>query len=112
MPTDPEIHDFLLDQLSREISLESRRMFGEYCLYSQQKVIAFLCDNQLFVKITPDLREKFPELPLGHPYPNAKPHFQISPDLWENRTWLAQFLLATTAALPTPKPKKSKKSSP
>ena len=54
MPTSQSTIDFLLDQLSGLPRVRARKMFGEYALYCQEKVVALVCDNQLFVKITPE----------------------------------------------------------
>lgn len=109
MPTSQATIDFLLDQLHGVAGIGTRKMFGEYCLYLRGTPVAFICDEQLFLKPTEAARSHFPEITWGLPYPKAKPHFLISPDLWEDREWLARVLLATAAALPPPKPTKQRK---
>ena len=44
--------DFILDQLRDVQLIRARKMFGEYALYCGDKVVALVCDDQLFVKIT------------------------------------------------------------
>ncbi len=53
MSTSQSTIDFLLDQLAGLANVHARKMFGEYALYCGEKVVALVCDNQLFVKITP-----------------------------------------------------------
>lgn len=52
MGTSRQTMDFLLDQLDRALPITTRKMFGEYCVYWDGKPVAFVCDDQLFVKPT------------------------------------------------------------
>ena len=52
MATDVDFLQFVLDQLAGTPGITHRRMFGEYALYRHGKVVAFLCDNQCFLKPT------------------------------------------------------------
>ncbi len=84
-------------------------MFGEYCLYRDDMPIAFVCDDVLFLKDTPDGRAAVatamtPE--YGPPYPGAKPYLRVSPDHWDESDWLYDVLERTAAALPPPKTRK------
>jgi TfoX/Sxy family transcriptional regulator of competence genes len=85
-------------------------MFGEYALYCDGRVIALVCDNTLFMKITETGKEfAGTEYKEGIAYPGAKPSMQISEDSLENREWLSELVRITTANVPLPKPKKPKK---
>jgi len=44
--------DFILDQIAEAGSVSAQKMFGEYALYCNNKVVALICDDQLFVKPT------------------------------------------------------------
>ena len=83
-------------------------MFGEYVLYSNGKVVALLCDNQLFIKPTKAGRAFIGDVVEAPPYPGAKLSFLIQDEI-ENREWLSQLIRLTEAELPAPKPKKKKK---
>lgn len=52
MASDAHFVDYVLEQMQGAGALDHRKMFGEYAIYSNQKVVALVCDNQLFVKIT------------------------------------------------------------
>ena len=52
MATSETTIGFLLDQLSNLPGVRARKMFGEYALYCGELVVALVCDDQLFVKIT------------------------------------------------------------
>jgi len=100
---------FLLDQLHGLPGVTQRRMFGEYCLYLDGKPVAFLCDDQLFVKPTEAGRVLAGEVVDGFPYPGARAHLLIGADLWEDGERLQALLRATAAALPPPKPRKPRR---
>ncbi|MET0289618.1 MAG: TfoX/Sxy family protein [Pseudoxanthomonas sp.] len=85
-------------------ALEAKKMFGEYALYLDGKVVALACDNQLFVKPTPAGEALLDAHLLAPPYPGAKPHLLVDPV--EQADSLAAVLRATAAALPLPKPRK------
>ena len=50
MCSDAHLLDHVLDQLGGLSGITHRRMFGEYALYHHGKVVAFICDNRLFLK--------------------------------------------------------------
>jgi DNA transformation protein and related proteins len=102
---------YLLDQLSAVGGLSSKKMFGEYCLYVGAKVVALVCEDRVFVKPTPQGLALLGEPLLNPPYKGAKPHFELTADVLENRERFAHTILVTAHALPEPKPKKSKKTS-
>lgn len=92
--------------------LTFRKMFGEYALYLDGKVVALACDNSLFLKATAGNRAILNAEPAGVPFPGCKPHHCIDEAL--DDTPLLQRLLRETAdELPAPKakaPKPAKKS--
>ncbi len=107
MATRSDTIDYLLDQLQQPAhpvgEFSTRRMFGEYCLYLNGKVVGFICDDELFVKITDVTDELAPGCPTGEAYPGSKPYLRVSMDRWESRDWLATLLMETAAKLPEPK---------
>jgi DNA transformation protein and related proteins len=109
MATKQSTVDFLLDQLSDAGGVIARKMFGEYALYLDKKVVALVCDDRLFIKPTPEGKAVINEVTEAPPYPGAKPYYLIEEDRWENHEWLAEILLKTAKALPEPKAKKPKK---
>lgn len=108
MPSDQSFIDYLVDQLQSAGTISYRKMFGEYALYCDGKVVALVCDNQLFVKPTEAGRVFIgKDLTEGHAYPSAKPSFLVT-DNFEDRDWLSKLISLTAAELPLPKPKKPK----
>lgn len=101
--------EYIEDQLSDVPNIRSRKMFGEYALYCEDKVVALVCDDMLFVKRT-DVGEAFvgDRFEEGIPYPGAKPAMRIDEDLIEDREWLGELIAITESVLPKP-PMKQKK---
>ncbi len=110
MATTKSTTDFILDQLSSVPKVRVQKMFGEYALYCDDKVVALICDDQLFVKITPAgkalVADRYAE---GIAYPGAKPSLLVSAADLEDHERLSELIRVTAAALPPPKPKVQKK---
>lgn len=106
MATEQSTIDFLMDQIVGAGDIASRKMFGDYALYCEGRVVAFVCDDQLFVKPTTKGRALIENLEEKPPYPGAKLYFWISGDLWEDSTWLSNIIRETASELPLPKKKK------
>ena len=108
MPTEKSFIDYVTGQMKTAGAITARKMFGEYAVYLDGKVIALVCDNQLFMKPTDAGRAFIGSPTEAPPYPGAKPHFLIDEQL-DDQEWLAELARLTADALPTPKPKKSKR---
>jgi TfoX/Sxy family transcriptional regulator of competence genes len=110
MATDHEFMEFLADQMAEAGEISFRKMFGEYALYCDRKVVALVCENQLFVKPTDAGRTQIGEVTEAAPYPGAKDYFLIE-DAFEDREWISDLIRITAKELPVPKPKKTKRKS-
>jgi TfoX/Sxy family transcriptional regulator of competence genes len=108
MATDPDFVDFIIDQVGDRCDISYRKMFGEYALYANGKVVALVCDNQLFVKPTEAGRKFIGQVVESPPYPGAKPSFLIQDEI-DDGEWLGDLISLTEQVLPAPKPKKRKK---
>ena len=109
MATKQTTIDYLLEQLTAAGKVSTKKMFGEYCLYYNEKPIALVCDDQLFIKPTAEAREFIGNVVEGQPYPGAKPHLLISADRWEEADWLVELIKISAKYLPASKPKVKKK---
>ncbi len=108
MATKPEFIDYLLDQLNQAGVISARKMFGEYGLYCDEKIVALVCDDQLFIKPTGISEHYLDASHYGKPYPGAKDYFQVPEEKLEDADWLSQFVRDTADQLPFPKPKTPK----
>lgn len=109
MATKQSTIDFLLEQISPASFVTAKKMFGEYALYAHGRVVALVCDDQLFLKITPQGQAFAGACHEGRPYPGAKPCLLVTADRWEDRDWLSELFRITATNLPTPLKKSAKK---
>lgn len=107
MASDLEFVEYVRDQTDLP-SVSFRKMFGEYALYLDEKVVAFVCDNQLFVKPTAAGRTFLGEPVEAPAYPGSKMYFLIE-DLLDDRDALSELIRVTAEELPAPKPKAKSK---
>lgn len=98
--------DFLMEQTASAGTMRFHKMFGEYALYCDDKVVAFVCDDQLFVKPTVAGRAYIGKPEEKPAYPGSKNYFFISGERWDDSEWLTQLIVQTAGELPVPKPKK------
>ena len=98
--------DYVADQLREAGDIRSRKMFGEYGLYCDEVFFAVICDDQLFVKVTPTGEVAFPHLPKTPPYEGAKDSFLVE-DI-ENREQMTELTRITCEALKS-KPQKKRR---
>ncbi len=107
MASDLEFVTHVCEQLRDVPRISHRKMFGEYVVYAGTKVVALICDNQLFVKPTDAGRVLLGAPTEAPPYPGATLAFLVEDQL-DDREFMATLITATARALPTPKPKKKK----
>lgn len=100
--------DYIAEQSAGAGTITTRRMFGEFAMYCDGKVMAFIVDDQLFIKPTEAGRAFLGEVSEAEAYPGSKLYFVIDGDRWDDADWLAELVRTTAAALPLPKPKKPK----
>lgn len=102
MSTQPEFVDHILSQL-QGLDVRARKMFGEYGLYCDEKVVAFICDDMLFVKILPENEQYSKNIPKAPAYPGSKDYYSVSYDKLVNQDWLRKFIQATAQGVPAKK---------
>ena len=108
MPNDQDFIDYIIDQVENGCEITYRHMFGGTTLYMNGKVVALICDNQLFVKPTAGGRA-YIGLPVeAPPYPGARDSFLVQDEI-EDAEWLTELLVITEQELPAPKPRKKRK---
>jgi TfoX/Sxy family transcriptional regulator of competence genes len=102
--TDPSFVQYVKEQSGLGDRITHQRMFGEYGIYIDGKVVAFACDNRLFVKAADATAALTAELPRRPPYPGAKP-YPVADELLDDSDRLPALLLATATAMPEPRGK-------
>jgi len=109
MASDHSFVEHIAEQIQNAGVITYRKMFGEYAIYCDGKVVALVCDNQLFVKPTVSGKAYIGEVVEAPAYPGAKPSYLIESGL-DDSEWLSGLIRITALELPLPKPKKPKKS--
>lgn len=105
MASSKEFVEYVADQLVSAGVITYRKMFGEYGLYCDGKIVALICDDQFYVKLTAEGRRICPDAEEVPPYEGAKPYLLI--DGIDNREQMTELIRETYKVLPEPKPKKS-----
>jgi DNA transformation protein and related proteins len=107
MATKESTAEYIMEQLADAGRMRLKKMFGEYAIYCDDKVVAFICDDQLFVKPTDEGRAFIGDPEEAPAYPGSKMYFLI--DRLEDREWLTELIHITAAAVPVKKKAKKKK---
>ena len=109
MSTSAETIAYIEDQIAKAGSVRSQKMFGEYALYVGKKVVGFVCDDTLFLKITePGKAFAGKHYKEGEAYPGSKPYIQVPGEMLEDSEWLTELVKITAKEVPLPKLKKKK----
>ena len=107
MASDQIFVDFVLEQIKNAGEITAKKMFGEYGIYADGKLLGLICDNKLFIKPTSSGLEFIGNVIEAPPYEGAKPSFLIE-DKIEDSEWLSELVRISLNELPAPKPKKKK----
>ena len=108
MSSNQDFVDFVIGQLQSAGDITFKKMFGEYALYSGNKVFALICNNKLFIKPTNAGKNYIQDVVEAPPYPGAKPSFLVEERI-EDHEWFSTLVKLTVSELPEPKLKKKKK---
>lgn len=100
MATKQSTIDFITEQVSDAGEIRSQKMFGEYALYCDEKVVAFVCDDKLFIKITPKSLDIVGEGHEAPAYPGSKPYLLIDEDFWDDKEWMSKLIRETAEDVP------------
>lgn len=98
--------DFILEQIQEAGTVSAKKMFGEYALYCNDKIVALICDDQLFIKPTEIGKAFIGDFIEASPYPGAKPYLLIQGELWDDHEWLSELIKISLVELPLPKKKR------
>ncbi len=97
MSSDEDFVKFVVEQMEDAGAIRSRKMFGDYVIY---------CNDKVFVKPTEGGRTFIGENIIEAPaYQGANNSFFIE-DKFENKEWISELIRITETELPLPKPKK------
>ncbi|MEO0663013.1 MAG: TfoX/Sxy family protein, partial [Planctomycetota bacterium] len=90
------------------LDVRARAMFGEFALYCDDKVVALVCDERVFLKPTAAAEETGRDFELGPPYPGAKDHLILDDAFLGDGPALRSLVQATADLLAKPRPRRRK----
>jgi len=108
LATTTDYIEYVAAQIEDCGAVRYKKMFGEYMVYVNDKPILLVCDNTVFVKISPCLDKIMIGAEKGFPYDGAKEHYILDID---NTELTRAVTFALEAVTPLPKPRKKKKQS-
>ena len=109
MATELEYVQYVCEQMKGAGSVVYRKMFGEYGIYCDTKIIGLVCDNQVYIKPTAAGLAQMESPVMEPPYKGAKPYILLE-DI-DDIEFVTRLIIATCNELPFPKPKKKKATS-
>lgn len=107
MATSREYLHFILDQLSELDGITYRAMMGEYILYYDGKIAAYLCDDRLLVKPVAAASERMPNARRELPYEGAKEMLLV--ENVDDRAFLQSLFRSMYPQLPAPKKRSARR---
>ena len=103
MATSVEYIEFVCDQIREVGDVRSKKMFGEYTVYINDKPVLLVCDNTVFVKKLDEIATYMQGAQVGFPYEGAKERYVLDVE----NTQLAKAVLSILIEIvPLPKAKK------
>ena len=104
MATTKEHLEFVLEQLSELEEITYKKMMGEYIVYYNGKIAAYICDDRLLVKPVASAIKMLPNAKTEPPYEGAKNMLLV--ENVEDRNFLTELFKAMYNELPMPRKKK------
>ncbi|MBR2233656.1 MAG: TfoX/Sxy family protein [Prevotella sp.] len=106
MASNSDFVQYIADQCAGAGEMVVKKMFGDYGVYCDGKIIGLICDDSFFLKPTEAARPLLRAVDMRPPYDGAKDYFYIA-DV-DDRDYLSELVRVTYHALPEPKVKKGK----
>lgn len=100
--------EFIADQLQEAGVITCKKLFGEYGIWCNGKIVAFICDDRFLLKSTDAVCNLYPNLPSVPLFEGARAKYLYIENV-EDREFLAELVRITFEELPEPKPKKRRR---
>lgn len=98
-----EYIEFVCSQLDGVGVVRPRKMFGDWCVYVDEKAVILACDNLCYVKKHDAVAKMMEGAECGFPYEGAKEHYIL--DI-EHREKAREVVRRLVEVLPYPKRKR------
>lgn len=106
MASNSNFVQYITDQCAGAGEIVAKKMFGDYGIYCNGKIIGLICDDCFYLKPTDAVRSLLRTIDMRPPYDGAKEYFYIA-DV-DDHDYLSQLVKETCLALPKPKQKKKR----
>lgn len=108
MATTVDYIEFVMDSIGDipEMEFRYKKMFGEYCVYANEKPVLLVCDNTVYVKMLPCMEVLMGEMRTKPPYDGARPYYLL--DIEDNNL-TEKVIRLLEQNTPLPKPRKTRK---
>ncbi len=80
MSTSFDYIQYIESRLPQNYYIRSKKMFGEYMVFIDEKPALLVCDNTVYVKQIDALSELLNQAEKGFPYQGAKEHYILDID--------------------------------
>lgn len=84
--------------LSHLPGVHMQQMFGEYALLYRNKIVAFICNNQLYMKKTAPGMSYVSHVASVPHIPNANNYLLVPSNKLDDSVWLSHFVVTTASA--------------
>lgn len=105
MPTSKNYINFILEQLSDINQISCKQMIGEYIIYHNEKIAAYVCDDRLLVKPVKSAVSLMPDAKYEPPYDGAKDMLLV--DNIDDKSFLTMLFNSMYDELSAPKKRKT-----
>lgn len=99
-----EFIEFLEAALKDVGEVRSKKMFGDWLIYINDKPIITACDDMAFVKKSPFIENLMEDAECGCPYEGAKEHYILD---FEHREQALEVVRKLVEVTPVPKKRKA-----
>ena len=106
MACSPEFIQYITEQLKNAGRITCRKMFGEYGMFLDGKIVAIICEDQLFLKVTEAGLKMYPELKDNPYHEGASASYRLVEEIDDSK-WLSELVQCTWEELPVPRQKKA-----
>ncbi len=90
-----EFIGFIAHQLSDVGTVQCRKMFGDWCIYINEKPAILACDNITYIRKSPIIDGMMEDAECGYPYDGAKEHYILDLGHKERAEEIIKTLLPT-----------------
>ena len=106
MPSDAGFMNYIVEQIEGIGDIRTKKMFGEYCIYLNDKPVLWISDNVVMVKKLDCVRQFLSREEISFLYPGSKEFYVLDCD---DSDELKNVALALEKVIEVPKKKVRKK---